>query len=527
MTTAKMRSTEQWSEGENPQARIVHPPLLPNPHPIHFLCAMETSLHVQNTLSGKKEEFKPINAPYVGMYVCGPTVYSDVHLGNVRTFLGFDVIYRYLMFSGYKVRYVRNITDVGHLVGDVDEGEDKIAKKARLENIEPMEVVQRYTNGFHEVMGMFNLHRPSIEPCATGHIIEQIEMTQQLIDNGLAYVVNGSVYFDVIKYSEQEHYGELSGRKIEDLLSNSRELEGGADKKNPIDFALWKKADPHHIMRWNSPWGEGFPGWHLECSVMSTKYLGESFDIHGGGMDLKFPHHECEIAQNVGATGQAPAKYWLHTNMLTMRGRKMSKSEGNGFTPEELLTGDHKLLEKGYTPMTVRMFMLMGHYSSTLDFSNKAIQAAEKGLGRVHAALAELENLTTSDSSSVDVNDIAVRCKTAMDDDFNTPILIAVLFDAVKSINLIKAGEQSITVADLASLKKTMHDYFYEVLGFLPEKEEAGDDISSEIMEVMIALRKEARENKDYALSDAIRDKLGAIGISIKDGQEGATWEKK
>jgi cysteinyl-tRNA synthetase len=487
---------------------------------------MENKLHVQNTLTGKKEEFKALNPPHVGMYVCGPTVYSDVHLGNVRTFLGFDVIYRYLTYLDYKVRYVRNITDVGHLVDDIDEGEDKIAKKARLENLEPMEVVQQYTNGFKEVMAMFNILPPSIEPTATGHIIEQMEMTEALVAKGLAYEVNGSVYFDVLKYSENENYGELSGRKLDDLMSNSRELDGTADKKNPVDFALWKKADAHHIMRWNSPWGEGFPGWHLECSVMSTKYLGETFDIHGGGMDLKFPHHECEIAQNKGTTGAKPVNYWLHTNMLTVNGRKMSKSEGNGFTPEELISGDHKLLDQGYSPMTVRFFMLMGHYSSTLDFSNDALRAAEKGYARMCAAMTEMDGLTIADSSDVNATEIKSRCVAAMNDDFNTPVLIATLFDAVKAINSVKAGSMSIDKANHDILVTLMNDYVLKVLGFELEEKSGGDDISDSIMNVVIELRKEARENKDFALSDAIRDKLAAIDISLKDGPEGTSWEK-
>ncbi len=486
---------------------------------------MQSELLIQNTLSGKKEVFKPINHPHVGMYVCGPTVYSNVHLGNVRTFMSFDVIYRYLKFLGYKVRYVRNITDVGHLVGDVDEGEDKIAKQARVEQLEPMEVVQRYTNGFHDVMRLFNISEPSIEPTATGHIIEQIELTQKLIDNGIAYEVNGSVYFDVLKYSETNDYGSLSGRKIEDLMSNSRELDGQSDKKNPLDFALWKKAEAGHIMRWNSPWGVGFPGWHLECSVMSTKYLGEQFDIHGGGMDLKFPHHECEIAQNQGATGTRPVNYWLHTNMLTVNGRKMSKSEGNGFTPEELLTGDHNLLDQGYSAMTVRFFMLMCHYSSTLDFSNEALQAAEKGYARLMAGRKTLQDLLVSSSSDVDAAALGERCASAMNDDFNTPILISVLFDAVKSINQVQAGKSTLDEENKAALIKLMDEYLFAVLGLSIES--SGDDnTSDEIMQILIEMRKEARENKDYALSDQIRDKLAAAQIQLNDGPDGTTWTK-
>lgn len=488
---------------------------------------MKQELYVQNTLTRKKELFKPINAPYVGMYVCGPTVYSDVHLGNVRTFTSFDVIYRYLMHLGYKVRYVRNITDVGHLVGDVDEGEDKIAKKARLENIEPMEVVQRYTNGFHDVMAIFNNLSPSIEPSATGHIVEQIEMVQTILDNGLAYEVDGSVYFDVVKYSETNDYGELSGRKIDELMSNSRELDGQSDKRNPVDFAIWKKADETHLMRWNSPWGEGFPGWHLECSVMSTKYLGENFDIHGGGMDLKFPHHECEIAQNKACVDTNPVNYWLHTNMLTVNGRKMSKSEGNGFTPEELITGNHKLLEQGYSPMTVRFFMLQSHYSSTLDFSNEALKAAEKGYKRLIDAYNIIDKLPISDSSSVNIADLSDSCYKAMNDDFNTPIMISALFEGVKMINKIKAGDEKISASDRDALHKLFTEMTMDVLGFKNEVQSgSSDDLSEDLMQVILDIRKEAKSQKNFALSDAIRDKLGALNITVKDTREGATWEK-
>jgi len=482
-------------------------------------------LFIQNTLTGNKEQFKPLIVGHVGMYVCGPTVYSDVHLGNVRTFLSFDVMYRYLIFLGYKVRYVRNITDVGHLVGDIDEGEDKIAKQARLEQLEPMEVVQRYTNGFHDVMRIFNILPPSIEPTATAHIIEQIEMTATLIEKGLAYEMNGSVYFDVLKYAENEPYGELSGRKLDDLMSNSRDLDGQADKKNPLDFALWKKAEPQHIMRWNSPWGSGFPGWHLECSVMSRKYLGETFDIHGGGMDLKFPHHECEIAQNKGAQGKKPVNYWIHTNILTVNGRKMSKSEGNGFTPEQLITGAHKLLDKGYSAMCVRFFMLMGHYSSTLDFSNTALQAAEKAHQRMMIGHNDLQGLEVSMSSDIDVALYRTRCEQAMNDDFNTPILISVLFDVVKQVNLIKAGQLKIDQQSKDSLIQLTQDYLFKVMGIEEESSNTDENtLGSSLMDVLIALRKDARENKDFALSDAIRDRLAAIKVSLKDGPEGTTW---
>ena len=431
---------------------------------------MKEPLLIQNTLSGEKEVFKPLVEGHIGMYVCGPTVYSDVHLGNVRTFLSFDVIFRYLKFLGYKVRYVRNITDVGHLVGD--DGEDKIGKKARLENLEPMEVVQRYTNGFHDVMRIFNILPPSIEPTATAHIIEQIEMTQSLLDKGLAYEKNGSVYFDVLKYAEKEPYGELSGRKLDDLISNSRELDGQADKRNPLDFALWKKAEPEHIMKWTSPWGQGFPGWDIECSVMSRKYLGDTFDIHGGGMDLKFPHHECEIAQNKGSYGKKPVNYWIHTNMLTVNGRKMAKSEGNGFTPEELITGNHKLLDKGYSPMTVRFFMLQGHYSSTLDFSNTALQASEKAHQRMIIGWRELQDLPVSSTNDVDVADLRTRCEAAMNDDFNTPKALARLFELVSKINSFKGGQLSlnnISATTLDRLRESFHTFIFDILGLVDE----------------------------------------------------------
>src|SRR5690554_6414326 len=410
---------------------------------------MSTTLQITNTLTRKKEEFKPLNPPHVGLYVCGPTVYSDVHLGNVRSFLSFDIVFRYLTYLGYKVRYVRNITDVGHLVDDADDGEDKIGKKAKLENVEPMEIVQRYTNGFHNVMAMFNSLPPDIEPTATGHIVEQIEINKILLEKGWAYEKNGSIYFDVTKYNVSHEYGILSGRKIEDLLSNSRTLDGQEDKKNPLDFALWKKASDDHIMRWPSPWGQGFPGWQLECSVMSTKYLGETFDIHGGGMDLKFPHHECEIAQCVGAFGSDPAKYWLHTNMLTVNGQKMSKSLGNSFLPEQLITGDHPLLDQPYSPMTVKFFMLQSHYSSTLDFSNEALRAAQKGYKKLINGLQIIKKLKFDDldnTESIDENivkqidQLCENCHSAMNDDFNTALTIGHLFNLLKKINSLHTG---------------------------------------------------------------------------------------
>jgi cysteinyl-tRNA synthetase len=486
---------------------------------------MEHKLAVYNTLSRKKENFVPLNAPYVGMYVCGPTVYSDVHLGNVRTFLTFDIIYRHLTHLGYKVRYVRNITDVGHLVGDADEGEDKIGKKARLENLEPMEVVQRYSNSFHEVMRIFNILDPSIEPTATAHIIEQIEMVEKILANGYAYEVDGSVYFDVKKFDADHNYGELSGRKIDDLYSNTRDLDGQGDKRDSLDFAIWKKAEANHLMHWRSPWGQGFPGWHLECSVMSTKYLGTTFDIHGGGMDLKFPHHECEIAQNVGATGEAPVRYWLHGNMLTVNGRKMAKSEGNGFTPEELITGNHQLLEKGYSAMTVRFFMLQCHYASTLDFSNEALQAAEKGYKKLVAAIQTLQTLKAT-ATGFDAKQLSERCFDAMNDDFNTPVLISVLFDGVKAINSINDGTVTIDEENLQLLKVTYNDFAFKVLGFeLEATENNSNGLADNLMEMLISMRNSAKENKDYAMADKIRNELTALKVQLKDSKDGTTWE--
>jgi cysteinyl-tRNA synthetase len=488
---------------------------------------MQSTLKIYNSYSREKEVFVPQVEGHVGLYVCGPTVYSDVHLGNVRTFTTFDMVYRYLVYLGYKVRYVRNITDVGHLVGDGDEGEDKIAKKAKLENLEPMEIVQKYTNGFHDVMRLFNVTNPSIEPTATGHIVEQIEMIEEIMSNGFAYESNGSVYFDVRKFSEKYPYGKLSGRVIDDLRSNTRDLDGQDEKRDSLDFALWKKAEPQHLMQWNSPWGSGFPGWHLECSVMSTKYLGKTFDIHGGGMDLKFPHHECEIAQNIGATGEAPVRYWMHGNMLTVNGRKMAKSEGNGFTPEELITGNHKLLDKGYSPMTVRFFFMTGHYTSTIDFSNEALQAAEKGYRRMMAARKALDQLTASDQNDYDAETLKRSCEEAMNDDFNTPILIANLFDAVKAINAANDGKLNLSAATIALLKKVFDDYCLQVMGLSWEEEASSDGLSGDLMQVILDLRTNAKANKDYATSDRIRDALAALDIEIKDTKEGATWEVK
>ena len=482
-------------------------------------------LKIYNSLSGEKEPFVPVHEGNVGMYVCGPTVYSNVHLGNVRTFMSFDVIFRYLLHLEYKVRYVRNITDVGHIVDDVDEGEDKIAKKARLEQLEPMEVVQRYTVDFHRILSAFNFLPPSIEPTATGHIIEQIEIIKKIIDNGFAYEANGSIYFDVVKFNEDHHYGILSGRNIEDMLANTRDLDGQSDKRNPQDFALWKKAEPQHIMRWPSPWSDGFPGWHLECTAMSTKYLGNHFDIHGGGMDLKFPHHECEIAQNEACTGHTPVNYWMHANMLTLNGKKMAKSTGNNILPGEILTGENTILSKPFSASVTRFFMLQAHYRSILDFSDDAIVAAEKGYKRLMEALSLLKNLPTSAQSSIAIGDWKQLCYDAMNDDFNTPILIAHLFEGVRYINVIKDGKETITAEDLATFTTAIEAFVYEVLGLENEKiTDSSNDKLEGTIQLLIEMRKQARENKNFALSDQIRDQLLALGIQLKDGKEGTTF---
>ncbi|MDM1372470.1 cysteine--tRNA ligase [Myroides marinus] len=485
----------------------------------------EQQLKMYNSLSGEKEVFKPIHEGKVGMYVCGPTVYSYVHLGNCRTFISFDLVYRYLKHLGYAVRYVRNITDVGHMVDDVDEGEDKIAKRARIEQIEPMEIVQKYTLNFHNILKQFNNLPPSIEPTATGHIIEQIEIIQSIIANGYAYEVNGSVYFDVEKYNKEHRYGILSGRKIEDMISNTRELDGQSDKRSPLDFALWKNAEPQHIMRWPSPWGDGFPGWHLECTAMSTKYLGKHFDIHGGGMDLKFPHHECEIAQNEASTGNSPVNYWMHANMLTLNGKKMAKSTGNNILPDELFSGENTILSKGFAPAVARFFILQAHYRSILDFSDDAILASERGYMRLMEAIKSLKELKTSSNSSVDVAKWKQSCYDAMNDDFNSPILIANLFEAVKFINLIKDNKETITAADLENLTTSLNAFVFDVLGL-----EDSDGVSANneklegVVNMLIGMRNEARANKDFAMSDHIRDELAKIGIQLKDGKEGTSF---
>lgn len=490
-----------------------------------------SELRIYNTLSRNKEIFTPLNPPYVGMYVCGPTVYNDVHLGNVRTFLCFDIIYRYLLHLGYKVRYVRNITDVGHLESDADEGEDKIAIKAKLENLEPMEIVQRYTQDFHQVMSMFNILPPSIEPSATGHIIDQIEMIQAIIRNGYAYEANGSVYFDVRKFGEKYNYGKLSGRVVEELVAGNRKLEGQEEKRSVEDFALWKNAPAEHIMKWNSPWSVGFPGWHLECSVMSTKYLGKTFDIHGGGMDLKFPHHECEIAQSVGCFGQEPVRYWIHTNMLTVNGQKMSKSLGNSFLPRELVTGSHALLDQPYSPMTVRFFMLQSHYSSTLDFSNDALKAALKGYKRISNGLKLARNLkfqsepgTSPDPALVsEIRQLVDHCYASMNDDFNTAVAISHLFNLLKKINLIQTG--ALGCARLGEetfnlLINTFNTFTRDLLGLKEEKVER----SEYLIQVILQFYSEAKSNKQYDKVDRIRTLLKEIGITLKDMKNQIDW---
>lgn len=486
---------------------------------------------IYNSLKGEKEKFEAIDSPNIGMYVCGPTVYSYVHLGNCRTFLSFDTVVRYFKFLGYNVRYVRNITDAGHLENDADEGEDKISKKARLEQVEPMEIVQKYTLNFHDVMSKFNALSPSIEPTATGHIVEQIEMVSKILDKGLAYESNGSVYFDVLKYKEQGgDYGELSGRDIEELIAGSRELDGQDEKRNSFDFALWKKASPYHIMRWPSPWSVGFPGWHLECSVMGTKYLGDQFDIHGGGMDLKFPHHECEIAQGKAANDIAPVNYWMHGNMLTLNGQRMSKSTGNTLLPEELFSGDNELLDKAYSPMVVRFFMQQAHYRSTLDFSSEALGAAEKGYNKMMVALNVLNEVvykesTLNDKEDKEIESLCKACYTQMNDDFNAPKTIAVLFELVSKINTLSTSNSFGTISKntFELLKETFNGFITDVFGLLPLMENNGEVLDGTI-KLLIEMRVEAKTNKNYALSDKIRDDLKSLGVQLKDNKEGTTY---
>jgi len=487
---------------------------------------MEHKLYLFNTLSRKKEQFIPLHDDKVGMYVCGPTVYSDVHLGNCRTFISFDVIYRYLLYLGYKVRYVRNITDAGHLEGDRDEGDDKFAKKAKLEQLEPMEIVQKYTVSFHDILTIFNTLPPSIEPTATGHISEQIEMVKSILESGYAYEIEGTVYFDVEKYNKDFSYGILTNRKLEDLLEGTRELGGQNEKKGRLDFALWIKAKPETLMQWPSPWGWGFPGWHIECSAMSTKYLGSTFDIHGGGMDLQATHHTNEIAQSQACNHTTPVKYWMHTNMLTVNGVRMSKSAGNGFLPNELFTGSHPLLERGYSPMTVRFFMAQSHYRSTLDFSNEALQASEKGFERLMDGYARLQKLAASSASSVETAGLRAKCEDAMNDDFNTPIAISHLFDALKAINLVHDGKETINTTDLDELKAVFKAFIEDVLGLKSENDAgSGNEAYKKAIDLLLNMRLEAKQNKDWATSDKIRNELTALGFEIKDTKDGFEWK--
>lgn len=488
---------------------------------------MENQLIIYNTLSREKQVFKPLVEGKVGLYVCGPTVYSNSHLGHARPFIFFDLLYRYLMFLGYKVRYVRNITDVGHLENEADEsGEDKISKKARVEQLEPMEVVQKYMNTFHRNMTQLNVLPPSIEPRASGHIIEQQEFIDSILEKGYAYEANGSVYFDVEKYNGEYHYGKLSGRDLENIKTNTRRLEGQEEKKNAFDFALWKKASPSHIMRWPSKWSNGFPGWHLECSVMSAKYLGDVFDIHGGGMDLAFPHHECEIAQATAKKGKGPARYWMHNNMITINGQKMARSLGNFITLDELFTGEHTLLEKAYSPMTIRFFVLQAHYRSTIDFSNEALQASEKGLERLMTAVETMEGLPVASESTVDVPALREKCFAALNDDLNSPIAIANLFEGVKMINSVKTGQEKISAKDLEELKGFIYTMVFDILGLKEEQSADSEEnrILSGTIDLLLNVRMEAKKNKDWATADKIRDKLNALGVEIKDTKDGFEW---
>ena len=486
-------------------------------------------LTIYNTLTRKKEEFKPINPGHVGMYVCGPTVYGDAHLGHARPAITFDLLFRYLKHQGYKVRYVRNITDVGHLEHDADEGEDKIAKKARLEQLEPMEVAQHYTNRFNEAMAKLGVLRPSIEPHATGHIIEQEQLVQQILDNGFAYESNGSVYFDVVKYNEKHGYGILSGRNLDDVKDASRELDGVGEKRNQVDFALWKKAQPEHIMRWPSPWGDGCPGWHCECTAMGRKYLGEQFDIHGGGMDLVFPHHECEIAQAVASQGKPMVNYWMHNNMITIAGKKMGKSYNNFITLDEFFTGNHPLLEQAYTPMTIRFFILQAHYRSTVDFSNEALQAAKKGLDRLLQAIKELDRIEASKDGAVKmdfVEELKQKCYDALNDDLNSPILISHLFDACRVINQIVDKKQTIAADALEALRTLFHTFAFDILGLTSEADGNAEREAAfgKAIDLLLDIRATAKANKDWATSDKVRNELAALGFEVKDTKDGATW---
>ncbi len=488
---------------------------------------MEHSLTIYNTLHRKKEKFVPLHAPHVGMYVCGPTVYGDGHLGHARPAITFDLLFRYLTHLGYKVRYVRNITDVGHLEHDADEGEDKIAKKARVEQLEPMEVVQYYLNRYRHAMEALNVLPPSIEPHASGHIIDQIELVQEIIDNGYAYESEGSVYFDVESYNKQHHYGKLSGRNLEDVLHTTRELDGQQEKRNPADFALWKRAQPEHIMRWPSPWSLGFPGWHCECTAMGRKYLGRHFDIHGGGMDLIFPHHECEIAQSVASQGDDMVYYWMHNNMVTINGTKMGKSLGNFITLDEFFNGTHPLLTQAYSPMTIRFFILQAHYRSTVDFSNEALQASEKGMQRLMEAVSQLEKILPTDQSTVDVAALRQKCYDALNDDLNSPILISHLFEGAKIVNNLIAGHDTVTPEDLEMLQGIFSTFLFDILGMKEEKNSSGDreEAYGKVVNMLLQQRMEAKARKDWATSDKIRDELAALGFEVKDTKEGFEWK--
>ncbi len=489
---------------------------------------MENKLVIYNTLTRQKEQFVPLHAPHVGMYVCGPTVYGDAHLGHARPAITFDLLYRYLTHLGYKVRYVRNITDVGHLEHDADEGEDKIAKKARLEQLEPMEVVQYYLNRYHKAMEDLNVLPPSIEPHASGHIIEQIQLVKEILDNGYAYVSQGSVYFDVNKYNKDHHYGKLSGRNLEDVMNTSRELDGQSEKRNPADFALWKCAQPEHIMRWPSPWSDGFPGWHCECTAMGRKYLGNHFDIHGGGMDLIFPHHECEIAQAVASQGDDMVHYWMHNNMITINGQKMGKSYNNFINLDEFFRGSHPLLTQAYSPMTIRFFILQAHYRSTVDFGNEALQAAEKGLQRLTEAVKGLERITPAKQTTgvEGVKELRAKCYDAMNDDLNSPIVIANLFEAARIINTVLDKKATLSAEDLEELKSVMHLFMYDILGLKEEtaNNEAREEAFGHVVDMLLEQRMQAKANKDWATSDKIRDNLAALGFEVKDTKDGFTW---
>lgn len=493
---------------------------------------MEQKLVIYNTLSRSKEPFTPLHAPNVGMYVCGPTVYGDPHLGHARPSITFDIVFRYLRHLGYKVRYVRNITDVGHLEHDADEGDDKIAKKARLEQLEPMEIAQHYTNSYHKAMDRLNVLRPSIEPHATGHIIEQEQLVQQILDNGYAYVSNGSVYFDTEKFNKDHRYGVLSGRNLDDVINNSRELDGVGEKRNQVDFALWKKAQPEHIMRWPSPWGEGFPGWHCECTAMGRKYLGDHFDIHGGGMDLVFPHHECEIAQAVASQGDQMVRYWMHNNMITINGQKMGKSLGNFITLAQFFTGDHPSLQQAYSPMTIRFFILSAHYRGTVDFSNEALVASQKGLERLMNGIADLSRVQTSENSDEEtrklVEGLRQKCYDAMNDDFQTPVVISYLFEACRLVNTLLDHKAKISADDFKELADVMHLFTFELLGLQDEKganNDAREEAYGKVVDMILELRAKAKADKDWATSDKIRDNLADAGFEVKDTKDGVTWK--